>query len=287
MAHALWLALLLAPVATKSWSKAHGVGYRLPPSWKVHSVDKAAEVFSAQGPRAGGGFPNAKLQVAGALNTTTLAGLADKLAARVLERTGWSVATRTLKRVGPFPAIRLGIRFQDGDAKGRARATVVALDHQFVVLEMSAPAARFPGGMFDRLERSLAVKWHDHKEAALRARAPASWRRLERAGIALEGPTLGRQAWVVHIEASTGPLEGPPGAKLGPSVRWLGKARDSLVAERESGGEKARLLVTQADGVRAIVVMPQAAWKHYFPVSAAILASVKRKADTPGKKPDK
>ena len=273
---ALILAFLLAPVAAKSWSKAHEIGYRLPASWKVVTKDKGPQVFVAHGPRGGKGIARAALQVVGPVGGQPMEVWQKRVERELAKRTGWTVTARVPKHVGPYPAVRYGIRFVDGDAKGRARATLIALDDRYVILELSSAARSFPGGLYDRLEASLELKRNAHAFGGWSLDAPASWRRMKEPGLVLRGPAIGKQPWMVTIVPAEGELQGPEGSAAGPKVKWLGKSHPTLVAERDQEGETARMLVSRAGSWRVVVLMPKASWDAFFPVVEAMLSTWKK-----------
>jgi hypothetical protein len=257
---ALSLVLLLAPAAPKQWSKEHGVGVWIPKQWRIVARDQGDRAFVVEGPKLGPGVPRAVLWNAG---PAALDQVAKAVAAKVERRSGWKIVTRARKRIGPFPCVRLGIRFVEDGAKGRARITVALLGHRAYVLELSAAAAHFPGATFDRIEQSLEVRWTEHKLGALTVKAPAGW---ERDGTRLVLPPAGMIGFENEPE-----LRAPPGTKPGPKVTFLGKRRETVVAEKGEGDERARLLLVHADGWTAAVILPVMLWDDLLPVVEAIL----------------
>lgn len=254
------LVLLLAPAAPKEWSARHGVGIWIPKQWKVVARDQGDRAFVFEGPKLGPGVPRAVLWNAG---PAVLSQVAKAVARKIERRPGWTIVARAKKRIGPFPCVRLGIRFVEDGAKGRARVTVALLGHRAYVLELSAAAAHFPGATFDRIEQSLEVRWSEHEVGALSVKSPAGW---ARDGERLVLPPAGMIGFEREPE-----LRAPPGAKPGPRVTFLGGRRTTLVAEKGQGEERARLLLVHADGWTAAVILPVALWDDLFPVVEAIL----------------
>lgn len=264
---AFLLVLVLAPASPKQWSEKHEVGVWIPKQWKIVARDRGDRAFVVEGPKLGPGVPRAVLWNAGA---AALDEVAEGVAARVERRPGWKIVTRVRKRIGPFPCVRMGIRFVEKGAKGRARVTVALLGRRAYVLELSAAAAHFPAATFDRIEQSLEVRWIEHKVGALTLRAPAGWER--------DGPRLVLPPGVMVGFEKQPELRAPPGAKPGAKVEFLGGRRDTVVAEKGEGDERARLLLVHADGWTAAVILPVAQWDDLFPVAAAILESARKQA---------
>lgn len=260
MASLSLLVLVLAPAAPKHWSAKHGVGIWIPKQWKIVARDQGERAFVVEGPKLGPGVPRAVLWNAG---PAQLGRVAKTVAAKIGRRPGWTIVTQVRKRIGPFPCVRMGIRFLEDGAKGRARVTVALLGHRAYVLELSAAAAHFPGATFDRIEQSLEVRWNEHKVGALFVRAPAGW---TREGERLVLPPAGMIGFEKEPE-----LRAPPGAKPGPKVSFLGGRCATVVAEKGQGEERARLLLVHAEGWTAAVIFPVALWDDLFPVAEAIL----------------
>jgi hypothetical protein len=261
------MVLLLAPAPPKQWSSKHEVGVWIPKQWKIVARDQGDRAFVVEGPKLGPGVPRAVLWNAGPAD---LDQVAKAVAAKVERRPGWKIVTRARKRIGPFPCVRMGIRFLEDGAKGRARVTVALLGHRAYVLELSAAAAHFPGATFDRIEQSLEVRWSEHELGALSVKAPAGW---ERDGARLVLPPGGMVGFEKEPE-----LRKPPESKPGPRVTFLGGRRETVVAEKGKGKERARLLLVHAGGWTAAVILPVALWDDLFPVAEAILktAGVKK-----------
>ena len=259
------LVLLLAPATPKQWSSKHGVGVWIPKQWQIVARDQGDRAFVVKGPKLGPGVPRAVLWNAG---PAALDQVAKAVAAKVERRPGWRIITQVRKRIGPFPCVRMGIRFSVADgAKGRARVTVALLGHRAYVLELSAAAAHFPGATFDRIEQSLEVRWSEHKLGALTIKAPAGW---ARDGERLVLPPAGMIGFEKEPE-----LRATPKTKPGPIVSFLGQRRETVVAERGRGEERARLLLVHADGWTAAVILPVALWDDLFPVAQAILKTTR------------
>lgn len=260
----LSLVLMLAPAAPKQWSEKHEVGVWIPKQWKIVARDRGDRAFVVEGPKLGPGVPRAVLWNAG---PAALDQVAKAVATKVERRAGWKIVTQVRKRIGPFPCVRMGIRFTEDGAQGRARITVALLGHRAYVLELSAAASHFPGATFDRIEQSLEVRWIAHKVDALTFKAPAGW---ERDGARLVLPPGGMVGFEKEPE-----LRAPPDAKPGRKVSFLGQRRGTVVAEKGEGDERARLLLVHADGWTAAVILPAALWDDLFPVAEAILKTAR------------
>jgi hypothetical protein len=190
--------------------------------------------------------------------------VAKAVAAKIGRRPGWTIVTQVRKRIGPFPCVRMGIRFSVADgARGRARVTVALLGRNAFVLELSAAAAHFPGATFDRIEQSLEVRWSEHELGGLTVKAPAGW---ARDGARLVLPPGGMVGFEKEPE-----LRAPEKTKPGPKLSFLGQRRETVVAEKGEGEERARLLLVHADGWTAAIILPVALWDDLFPVTEAIL----------------
>jgi hypothetical protein len=267
-----WIAflvlLLAAPPAKKHWAKV-GVGIRVPSTWEV--VEDKGDAFVVKGPRLGKGHPRLALQRAGPANVD-LDAVAKKLVAEVTKRPSWAVTAKSAKRVGSWPALRVGFRFEEGGTPGRARATIVMLGADYYVLEMSAPASHFPGSVFDRIEQSLEVKWDTHDVAGLAVAAPAAWQaKKEEASVRLLGPRG------LQLAVERAPARPTEGLRSGPKVEFLGAKRGTFIIEREREGDGAqqRMLIMQEGTWAAVAIMPIAAWDDVFPLVEAVLARAK------------
>jgi hypothetical protein len=256
----LSLLVLLAPASPKQWSAKHEVGVWIPKQWRIVARDQGDRAFVVEGPKLGPGVPRGVLWNAG---PAALDEVARAVAAKIERRSGWKIVARVRKRIGPHPCVRMGIRFLEDGAKGRARVTVALLGHRVYVLELSAAAAHFPGATFDRIEQSLEVRWSEHALGELTVKAPAGWK--------LDGARLFLPpAAMVGFEKEP-ELRAPPDAKPGPKVSFLGGRRETVVAEKGEKEERARLLLVHAEGWTAAVILPVALWDDLFPVAEAIL----------------
>jgi len=265
---ALLLLVLLAPVQ-RQWSERHGVGVWFPSSWTVVARDQGARAFVVEGPRLGPGTPRAVLWNGGPATDETLGEFARKLAERV-RGLGHTITAEARKSIGPFPCIRVGTKFTSEGAKGRGRFTVALLGGSYYVLELSAAASHFPGATFDRIEQTLAVKWTKETIAGLELKVPRGWRREDDT---LLGPLLGKGKSMLVLARDEEGLRGPPEAKPGPKVVFLGKPRETLVAHNEKRGLK--MLVVFAEGRRAVAILPAGAWPDLYPVLEAILRTAR------------
>lgn len=278
MSAALAALLLLAPGEKAHWSEAHGVGVTLPGTWKIVARDEGDRAFVVDGPQLGPAVPRAVLWAAGDAAPGTLDEKAEALAEQVAKRKGWTVTAKVRKRIGPYPCVRIGMTFQEpGKAKGRARFTVALLGGRYYVLELSAAASHFPAQTFDRIEQSLDVKWGEAVWEGLSLSAPAGWTATQGGrGGAIEGPRRGEAPTLVLFKREDA-AQGPPPetARPGPALRFLGEARETLVDEREIGGEPVRMLLFNAGGWTVVVRMPAAAWDDLFPVAEEIVRRAK------------
>jgi len=265
----LALFFLLAPV-DKQWSSKHGVGVWIPKEWKIVARDEGDRAFVVEGPKLGPGVPRAVLWNAGAAD---LQQVAQAVAKKIAARPGWEIIVQARKRIGPFPCVRMGIRFVEDGAKGRARITVAFLGARCYVLELSAAAAHFPGTTFDRIEQSLEIPWKEQKlPGGLTFKAPAGWKAVRDANaMQMVGPHLA----LVIVQRDPDGLDPPPSAKPGVKITFLGGRRETLGEEREFEEEKFRLLLVHVDGWTAAVRMPVAVWKDLFPVAEAILKTAR------------
>lgn len=267
-----WIALLTlvlaAPPAKKHWTKS-GVGIWFPPTWEV--LDGKGAALVVKGPQLGKGYPRLALQRAGPADVG-LDEAAKKIIAEVTKRPSWAITAKSAKRVGIWPALRIGFRFEEGGTPGRARATIVLLDRDYYVLEMSAPAPHFPGSVFDRIEQSLEVKWKAHEVAGLAVRAPAAWKaKKEKTALRLMGPRG------LQLVVERAPARPTKGLKPGPKVEFLGTKRETFVIEREREGDRQqqRMLILQEGAWTAVAIMPIPAWDDVFPLVEAVLARAK------------
>jgi len=267
---ALLLVLLLAPADGLIWSKAHGICVRIPDTWKITDRDREQRAFVVEGPQLGPGVPHLVVWNAGE-GAGTLAAKTDGIVADLEKRPGWRVTARVPKRVGPWPAVRLGVRFVDEGRKGQARVTVLRLGDRFVVLEMSAAASHFPAAIYDRIEASLDVKWSEQTlPGGLRTEVPAGWAaRVEAGRLTVQAPLATERPCVLFLARADAP-EAPGDA--GPKVRFLGQARATVQEEREVGELRVRMVRLQVEGWSAVVMMPVDAWDEAFPVMEEILA---------------
>ena len=266
MALLLGLILLLGPDTSRRWSKSHAIGVWIPKEWKILSRDEGIKAFVVDGPQLGPGKPRMVLTTAGGTAASTLTEIADRLAAQVAKRPGWQVVARVPKRIGPWPCIRIGIRFLENGAKGRARFTVVSMGDRYYVLELSAASSHFPGATFDRIERSLAVRWRKMKIGEAEVEVPAGWFAEVQEGLLVEAPAPAR---CVMFVAKRPRIEDE--GKPGPKVTLLGKRRESTKQERRIGDMTVRRLIVNAEGWNADVMMPVSLWEDYFPVMEEIL----------------
>lgn len=274
-------ALLVVSLAAPGvqWSEKHGVGIRLPRTWKVADRDQGDVAFLVKGPRLGKGVPRLVVRRAGPASAP-LDTVADGLLKPVLKRPGWKKTARQRKAVGEngaFPCVRFGLSFRAGDERGRARFTVALLGDAYWVLELSAHASHFPGATYDRIERSLAVRWRDVEVGGLHARAPPGWTVHDSGPMpVLLGPALGGKRRPVVILSAT-PLVEPPGAKAGEKWTWLGAERVARTARRE---EEDIHLVAAERGSAGLTV-PRGIAKDVVPTMRAILKRVELRRDPP------
>jgi len=284
MAALLLSMILAAPADGRHWSEKHGVGLRVPDSWTILARDDGERAFVFEGPRLGPGVPRAVLWNGGAASEATLEQFTERLAERIRARPGWHITSTSRRDKDGFAAVRIAIRFAEGDAKGRARFTVALLGGSFYVLEMSAAASHFPGAAFDRLERSLAVPAREEDFGGLVLDAPAGWKREQDR---LTGPALGVGASVLRVWRDEGGLRGPEGAAEAAAVEFLGARRATLEADREGGeGRPAlRMRVVHAGGWSAMLLAPRAAWDDVLPAALGMLRSARVPAPEPPRPP--
>ncbi|MHC4548451.1 MAG: hypothetical protein ACYTEZ_06705 [Planctomycetota bacterium] len=275
---ALLALVLLAPGVDRQWSAKHGVGMWVPQQWKVVARDQGDRALVVEGPKLGPGVPRAVLWDGGSADRVSLDAFAGKVVAEVAKRPGWQIVVQARKRIGPFPCVRVGIRFAQGEARGRARFTVALLGGGFYVLELSAAASHFPGTTFDRIEQSLAVRWSEIElERGLVVEVPAGWQSQKDGGaLRLTGPRLGGARYpMVIVEHQPAGLTRPPTARPGPAIEFLGAKREAVQDERKLEGHKARLVLVHAHGWTGAVMLPLELWDDLFPVAEAILAGAR------------
>jgi hypothetical protein len=264
------LLLILAP-SGRQWSDVHRVGIVVPSTWKVVERDKKDQAFVIEGPKLGPGTPRVVVWDGGPAGVP-LDRRATEMADLLKKRPGWKFVARKRKQVGPYPAVRFGLEFGPADRRARARFSVLLMGDRFVVLEMSAAASHFPGKTFDKLEASLEHKWPERKVGMLKLVAPEGWAfKQEGDRCSFTGPSV-----VVRLGLGEIGPDGVPGAKAGPRLKFLGKARTTWIAEREIEGEKVRWLHVAAEGHRAAVSAPVSLWNDVSPQAEAILARAKR-----------
>jgi len=272
--------LLLAAPAKKQWSEAHGVGINVPNSWTILKRDDGARAFVVQGPKLGAGEPRLVVWNGGGAGERTLKKIVEEFDAQVRKRPGWSRTAMVPHKVGPWPAMRLGYTFQEGDkAKGRARVSVILYGGNVYVLEMSAAARGFPAATFDHVERSLEAKFEQLtliEDATVKV--PPGWvaKKTEN-GLVAQGP---RRAMVRLVrEGSRDPAEHPPppDTKADGKMRF-GKAKVSKYTEtRKIDGVEIRMAWMFHQGWTAVVMMPVAAWDEIVPGAEQLLDSLKLK----------
>jgi len=269
--------LLLAPLGGKQWSKAHSVGIWIPSSWKIVKRDQGSEAFLVHGPRLGAGVPRLVLTRVADARTRTLGQVAADLERRVAKLPGWTRTVTVRKRIGAFPAVRVGWRFKEDDLRGRARFTVVLLGNVYFVLELSAAAAHFPGATFDRIEASLEVPWTKRTLAGgLTLETPAGWPfEPDRKGGTIRGPRMGLMPAMVGLAREQGAPAAPPGSKPGPKVSFLGTKRVSHDVERKMHGHPMRLRQVQAGDWSAAIILPVDSWDDLYPIAEKILTTAK------------
>lgn len=247
--------------------------------------DKGDVALAVEGPRLGKGVPRLVLQRVGSANAP-LETVAKRLLAQVLKRPGWTKTAQIRKTVGggAFPCIRVGLRFLKEGEKGRARFSVVLLGDSYWVLDFSAHASHFPGGTFDRIERSLSVRWKKHSIGALKVRVPRGWQATRADGkLRIAGPSLGARKAPTVILASGQTLRAPPNlkppnAKHPEKIEFLGGSRVPI----ESRFKDLLLRLVSAHGHSAAMIIPEAVAADVAPTIRAILKSVRR--DPPDKK---
>ena len=274
------LFLLLLSPAKKEWSKVHGIGISIPATWKIVERDKQHRAFVVEGPELGPGTPRVVVSSAGPADAAPLNAKADEVAKALGKRPGFTVVARARKVVGPYAAVRFGLDLKlKGNRKGRGRVTVLLMGDRYVVLEMSAAATHFPGLVYDRIEKSLAVEWKTRKlDKQLLFDAPSSWeyRRPSGPRVLLVGPALGAGPTMVRIGDGVMPAGMLEGAKPGRKLLFLSRKRDTLVLDRERDGRKIRLLHVTADGFTATAMAPVSIWEDVAPTIETVLSSVRR-----------
>jgi hypothetical protein len=274
----LILLLLLAPASRVQWSETHGVGISVPQGWKVLQRDRGDTSFVIEGPVLGEGIPHVEIHRVAPAGGDDLASVTTKLLEGVTKRPGWTVTARKKKRIGPWPAERVGLAFSKDGIRGRARFTVALIGAHYFALEMSASAKGFPGGTFDRMEQSLQTRWTKRSVAGLGAvEVPAGWR-VEQDGKTLEivAPAMGKRPCRLRI----GPApRGPPrteGTKAGPRLRLLGKVRKTLETEKAVLGN-VRAVLVRAEGWQAVLFLADTSRDDLLPVFAEILDRVRNR----------
>ena len=94
------LFLLLAPAGKKEWSPLHGIGFSIPPTWKIIERDKQHKAFVVEGPELGPGTPRIVIINAGPAAEVDLDKTADQVAKILAARPGFTVVARKRKVVG-------------------------------------------------------------------------------------------------------------------------------------------------------------------------------------------
>jgi len=277
--------LLLAPQGAKQWSKAHCVGVWIPPAWKIVERDQGPEAFLVIGPLLGAGIPRMVLTRVGDAQARSLGRVAAELERKVAGRPGWTKTASVRKRIGSFPAVRVGWRFKQGESGGRARFTVAMLGDAYFVLELSAAASHFPGATFDRIEASLEVHWTKRRLlGGLTVETPAGWSfERDSKGGTIRGPRMGLMPAMVGLAREQGAPVVPPGAKPGPKLSFLGGMGESHDVERKLNGHKMRLRQIHVGNWTAAIILPVDAWDDLYPVTERILRSAKLPDADPGK----
>ena len=277
-----WLILLLlvAPASRVEWSESHEIGILLPQGWKIVQRDRGHTSFVIEGPVLGDGIPHAELHRVAASEGADLTATTTKLLESVGKRPGWSVTTRKRKRIGPWPAERVGLTFTKDGIRGRARFTVAWMGAHYFALEMSASARMFPGGTFDRMEQSLQTRWSTRTVPALgTVEVPAGWK-VERDGttLGIVAPAMGATPAKLRI----GPApEAPPrtdGTKAGPKLKLLGKTRETLETREPIRGD-VRAVLIRAAGWQGVLFLADTTREDLLPVFAEILARVRTLKD--------
>jgi hypothetical protein len=201
----------------------------------------------------------------------TLQDFAEEFDKQVGRREGWKRTALVDHEVGPWAAKRLAYSFAEaGKAKGRARVSVILFGGRILVLEMSASARGFPAATFDRIEKSLEVRWTDAKlPGGATARVPAGWHPIPTdAGIRAAGP---REALVILQRDDGKP---PDGVEEEGAILFLGEKRPVRTVTREMKGTKIQLRWVHHEGWSGVIIMPADAWKEVGPGACAILASL-------------
>lgn len=279
MTCALALLLLLAP-GGKEWSEAHGIGVLLPKSWTVVARDEGAKAFVVEGPVIGDGKPHLVIWNMGEPGRRTLQEFAESFDRQVGKRAGWKRTALVDHEVGPWAAKRLAYGFSEpGKAKGRARISVILFGGRILVLEMSASARGFPAATFDRIEKSLEVRWTDAKlPGGATARIPPGWSTIPtETGIRVAGP---REALVILQRDDGTP---PEGVKEEGALLFLGEKRPVKSVTREVRGADVQLRWVHHGGWSGVIILPVDAWKEAGPGARAILASLKLPPPRDGK----
>jgi hypothetical protein len=276
--HPLALLVLLAATSRVQWSETHGIGISVPQGWKVLQRDRGARSFVIEGPVLGEGIPHVEIHRVTAADAGDLATVTSKLLDAVTKRPGWTITARKRKRIGPWPAERVGLAFTKDGIRGRARFTVAWIGSHYFALEMSASAKGFPGGTFDRMEQSLQTRWTKRTVPALGSvEVPAGWT-VERDGTSLEIVAPGIGATPARLRIGPAP-EAPPrtdGTKAGPKLRMLGKKRTTLET-KEPIREDVRAVLIRAEGWQAVLFLADTSREEVLPVFAEILDRVRKR----------
>jgi len=272
------LILLLAPESRKLWSESHGIGISAPQGWKILHRDRGETSIVIEGPQLGQGVPHVELRRVASADGGDLATVTTKLVEGVTKRPGWRVTARVRKRIGPWPAERIGLAFTtEGGLKGRARFTVALIGAHYFVLEMSGAANGFPAGAFDRMEQSLETRWSKRELTGLgRIEVPAAWTVTgEGAKLEVVAPALGG----VHCSMRISPApEGPPrvdGTRPGPKLKLLGKSRETLETKEPVEGD-VRAVLVRAEGWQVVLFLSDATREDLLPVFQEILARARK-----------
>ena len=274
----LALVILLAATTRVQWSETHEIGISVPQGWKVLQRDRGDTSFVIEGPVLGAGIPHVEIHRVASADAGDLAAVTTKLLEGLAKRPGWTMTARKKKRIGPWPAERVGLSFTKDGIRGRARFTVAWIGSHYFALEMSASAKGFPGGTFDRMEQSLQTRWRKWTVAALGSvEVPAGWT-VERDGTALEIAAPGIGATPARLRIGPAP-EAPPrtdGTKAGPKLKMLGKTRATLET-KEPVTDDVRAVLVRAEGWQAVLFLADTSRNDVLPVMAEILDRVRKK----------
>jgi hypothetical protein len=264
----LFALLLLSP----EWSTAHRIGVSIPKTWTVVKRDDGKRAFVVEGPMLGDGKPRLVIWNMGPPGKRSLKQMANSFDDTLRKRAGWTRTALVDHKVGPWPAKRIGYSFHDkGKAKGRARVSVIMYGGQILVMEMSGSARGFPAATFDRIEKSIEMRWEEVElPRKATVRIPPGWRVLKtERGVRVVGP---QDALVILQQDEGAP---PEEVKDGGELVFLGEKRPVKTAIRQMRGEDVQLRWLHHGGWTAVIVLPVKAWPDAGPGARAIVAGLK------------